>query len=47
MLEVLNENNFLDEIFYRHLFLNPNKVGQEQENKCKTKESRVVAFIVL
>jgi hypothetical protein len=44
---VLEETNLLDEIFYENLFYLPNKTRNRNENKCKTKESRPVAFGLL
>ena len=46
-LKVLEETNFVDEIFYENLFYHPDKTKSATENKCKTKEARPVGFNLL
>lgn len=47
MLEVLDETRFLDEIFNENLFYIPSKTCSKKENKCKSKEARLIAFRLL
>ena len=43
---VITETNVLEELFYEHLFFNPNSLVQS-DNKSKSKESRVAAYSLL
>jgi hypothetical protein len=46
MEQVVLGSGLLEEIFYGHLFFNPNSESNG-ENKSKTKESRTAAYAVL
>lgn len=47
LLRILEETDLLHDIYYECLFYHPDKTRGKNENKCKTKESRLAAFNLL
>jgi len=44
LAQVIEDTNILHELFYEHLFYNPQISKSKVENKSKTKESRIACY---